>query len=246
MTTDINNICEHYNRGCDLLFPCCETFFPCRFCHDDKMDSYETDPKKSHKADRKSIEQIKCRICSEVQDISSKCIKCESVLGSYFCNICKLLDLDDKGQFHCDKCGICRQGGSDNFEHCDKCGICNVLAEHECKIKLDGECPVCLEDMFSSINSTTKMRCGHWIHVNCLSEYGKYNYKCPLCSKSLHDLSEIDRYLEHQIDNNEMPEEYIDKKVNILCNECSAKSLVKMHFYGHKCSECLSYNTKLI
>ena len=118
------NICPHYDRGCDLLFPCCETFFPCRFCHDEKMDSYEMDPEKSHKADRKSIEQIKCRNCLEVQEITDKCIKCESILGNYFCNICKLLDLDDKGQFHCNGCGICRQGGQENFEHCDKCGIC--------------------------------------------------------------------------------------------------------------------------
>ena len=27
-------------------------------------------------------------------------------------------------QFHCDRCGICRVGGADNFFHCDTCGCC--------------------------------------------------------------------------------------------------------------------------
>ena len=40
-----------------------------------------------------------------------------------------------------------------------------------------------------------------------------------------------------------MPEEYRDMKVNILCNECLARSEVNFHFYGMKCGECGGYNT---
>ena len=37
------------------------------------------------------------------------CTKCGTVLGRYFCAKCNLYDDNNtKGQFHCDKCGICR------------------------------------------------------------------------------------------------------------------------------------------
>lgn len=42
----------------------------------------------------------------------------------YFCPHCKLFDDEDKGQFHCDGCGLCRLGGRDNYFHCDVCNMC--------------------------------------------------------------------------------------------------------------------------
>lgn len=35
-----------------------------------------------------------------------------------------MFDDADKGQFHCDECGICRVGGRDNYFHCNTCGLC--------------------------------------------------------------------------------------------------------------------------
>jgi len=43
-----------------------------------------------------------------------------------------------------------------------------------------------------------------------------------------------------------MPEEYKDIDANILCNDCTKKSTVKLHFYMMKCPECRSYNTQQI
>ncbi len=36
------------------------------------------------------------------------CIKCDAVFGNYFCEICHIYDNTEKGQFHCEHCGICR------------------------------------------------------------------------------------------------------------------------------------------
>ena len=41
----------------------------------------------------------------------------------YFCSICVLFD-EEKGQYHCKGCGLCRLGGEDKFFHCDKCEMC--------------------------------------------------------------------------------------------------------------------------
>ena len=47
-----------------------------------------------------------------------------SLLLQYFCYECKLFDDEDKAQFHCDGCGICRIGGRENFFHCATCNMC--------------------------------------------------------------------------------------------------------------------------
>jgi len=37
---------------------------------------------------------------------------------------CKLFDDEEKNQYHCDGCGICRIGGRDKFFHCETCNMC--------------------------------------------------------------------------------------------------------------------------
>merc|ERR1711937_345672 len=103
------NRCNHYERNCYILAPCCEEFFPCRLCHDDIKYDKETDFNKSHKIDFTKIEKVRCNICGKIQKISDRCIDCSSIFGEYYCKKCKYLDIDiSKKQFHCDKCGICR------------------------------------------------------------------------------------------------------------------------------------------
>ena len=67
-----------------------------------------------------------CDVCQSLSlKIEEKCRKCGVKFGKYVCIDCRLFDDDDsKKQFHCDKCGICRVGGKDNFFHCDTCGYC--------------------------------------------------------------------------------------------------------------------------
>jgi RING finger and CHY zinc finger domain-containing protein 1 len=241
--------CDHYNRGCYLLYPCCKEYFACRFCHNNEKSSYKLDPKLIHEADRRSVSMVKCRYCLKEQSITSACIDCGKLFGNYYCTICKLLDLDDKGQFHCDECNICRQGGRDNFKHCELCGICVPIdketnSEHKCSLKIDGDCPICCSPLFDSVLSCSAARCGHWLHNKCLIEYSKFNNRCPLCFKSLSDTHIHNTYIDQQIESTPMPDEYKNSMVDIMCNDCGAKNNVNLHFYGLKCTDCGNYNTR--
>ena len=40
--------------------------------------------------------------------VASHCKDCGIKFGRYFCMICRLYDDQEKGQFHCNGCGICR------------------------------------------------------------------------------------------------------------------------------------------
>ncbi len=240
--------CEHYLRGCVLLYPCCNEYFQCRFCHDDIKNAYNIPDDQMHCADRKQVIMMRCKYCKSVQGIDDKCIQCAKTMGSYFCKICKLLDLQDKGQFHCDKCGLCRQGGVYNFKHCDQCGICFKNGNHDCKIRIDSQdqCPVCCVQLFDSVIQCTKMRCGHWIHIECFEKYIEHNIKCPICSKSIIVSESYNQYVKDQIAQNPMPEEYAGRLVEILCNDCNNQFTITMHFIGHQCPKCLCFNTRII
>ena len=78
-------------------------YFICRFCHDEAVTN--------HTLDRQKVREIECLLCFTRQTVSNECIdqNCRTKFGDkYFCGICKLYDDVDKGQFHCDGCGICR------------------------------------------------------------------------------------------------------------------------------------------
>lgn len=48
------------------------------------------------------------------------------------------------------------------------------------------ECPVCLEDMHSTIKKIYLSGCGHVLHETCVDEMAKSGRKeCPLCLKTL-------------------------------------------------------------
>lgn len=45
----------------------------------------------------------------------------------------------------------------------------------------------------------------------------------------------------------QMPAEYKDVKVDVLCNDCETKSSdLPFHFYGVKCVQCSGYNTRIL
>ena len=116
----------------------------------------------------------------------------------------------------------------------------------------ESNCPVCSEWMHTSVSPCMKMRCNHYIHVTCYQEYLSHTqtYACPICSKSvleeeqLHLLSmRIDSFVE----NNPTPEEYREKRVKILCNDCLEKEEVPFQITQyHKCTKCGHYNTSVI
>ncbi|KAK7341909.1 hypothetical protein VNO80_24850 [Phaseolus coccineus] len=225
-------------------------FFYCRHCHNEAKKSEEVDVVDRHDVPRHEIKKVVCSLCDTEQDVQQHCINCGVCMGKYFCDICKFFDDDtSKNQYHCDECGICRTGGKDNFFHCKRCGCCysKVMEKgHRCvEGAMHHNCPVCFEYLFDTVREISVLPCAHTIHLDCVKEMEKhhsvinsslfengYRYSCPVCSKSICDMSSLWKKL--------------DKVVWILCNDCGVKSHVQFHIVAHKCLSCNSYNTRQI
>ena len=232
--------CTHYKRNCLVKCNQCLKFYGCRFCHDEN---------ENHNINRFSITIMKCKLCDAVQDCSNKCFSCEESMAKYYCNICHLFD-DDTNKIikHCDKCGICRIG--DN-QHCDKCNMCfskSSFANHKCvdKDKYNDICCICQQNLKTSRLHTTVLKCGHLVHHECLNEYLKSNqYQCPLCKKSLVDMTYNWLEIENYVKTCKMPEEF-NYNVRVFCNDCEKKSITKYHFSYNQCQECKGWNTEIL
>ena len=95
--------------------PCCNKVYTCRFCHDKE---------ETHTVNRKEVTELICVLCDTRQPVQATCQNCHCRFGKYTCLECNLFDDEDKNQYHCDGCGICRVGGRDRFFHCAKCNMC--------------------------------------------------------------------------------------------------------------------------
>ena len=242
--------CSHYRRRCRIRAPCCGEIFDCRHCHNEAKNNINVDQKLRHDIPRHQISQVICSLCGTEQEVQQVCINCGVCMGKYFCQTCKLFDDDtSKRQYHCDGCGICRIGGRENFFHCYKCGCCySILLKnsHPCvEGAMHHDCPVCFEFLFESTYDVTVLPCGHTIHADCLKEMkGHSQYACPLCSKSVCDMSKVWEKFDEEIAAIPMPEPYQNKMVSILCNDCGTNSEVRFHVVAQKCPNCKSYNTR--
>ncbi|KAK8515537.1 hypothetical protein V6N13_139487 [Hibiscus sabdariffa] len=242
--------CSHYRRRCRIRAPCCDEIFDCRHCHNEAKNNINVDQKLRHDIPRRQVSKVICSLCGTEQEAQQVCINCGVCMGKYFCESCKLFDDDtSKRQYHCDGCGICRIGGQENFFHCYKCGCCySILLKnsHPCvEGAMHHDCPVCFEFLFESRQDVTVLPCGHTIHTNCLKEMrDHFQYACPLCSKSVCDMSKVWEKFDEEIAATPMPEPYQNKMVSILCNDCGTKSLVQFHVLARKCPNCKSYNTR--
>ncbi|XP_028107966.1 probable E3 ubiquitin-protein ligase RZFP34 isoform X2 [Camellia sinensis] len=214
--------------------------------------SINIDQKHRHDIPRHRVQQVICSLCDTEQEVQQFCINCGVCMGRYFCETCKLFDDDtSKKQYHCNGCGICRIGGRENFFHCNKCRCCySVLLKnsHPCvEGAMHNDCPVCFEYLFESRNDVTVMPCGHTIHESCLKDmHEHYRYACPICSKSVCDMSKVWEKFDMEIAATPMPKPYQNKMVRILCNDCGTKSEVQFHIVAQKCPNCKSYNTRQI
>ncbi|KAK7502165.1 hypothetical protein BaRGS_00006529 [Batillaria attramentaria] len=233
--------CEHYNRNCALIAPCCKKQYTCRICHDEK---------EMHELDRHQVCHVVCLKCNLEQEVAGCCKdkNCGNEFGKYFCERCRLFDNDDKNQFHCDKCGICRVGGRENFFHCDKCNVCLALLlkdNHKCVANMSHDaCPVCLEDLHSSRKQMHIPPCGHLLHLACYKDLFKAgHFACPNCNQSMINMTDVWKEVDREVSETEMPEEYRNVTVDIICRDCQKKSQTKFHVLGLKCEHCGSYNT---
>lgn len=248
-TTPFSYGCKHYLRRCKIISPCCNEIYSCRLCHDEEKYDLTHDDKIKHKLDRFKINEIVCNTCNKKQQVKQYCEQCQTCFGLYYCDICHLFDDIDKNQFHCDGCGFCRIGGKDKFVHCNKCNMCivkDIYESHKCLNILDSLCPICMSDMFTSTVAVIQMKCGHYIHNKCFYELLNESYKCPMCSASIIETSELNQIIENEVNATEMPDEYKNLMLNILCNDCHKESAVKFHIVGLKCQHCGGYNTRKV
>ncbi|KAG6601280.1 Zinc finger protein BRUTUS, partial [Cucurbita argyrosperma subsp. sororia] len=236
--------CEHYKRNCKLLATCCGKLFTCSFCHDKVSD---------HSMDRKASTEMMCMRCLKVQPTASVCSTpaCGGLsMAKFYCSICKLFD-DEREVYHCPFCNLCRLGkglGTDFF-HCMTCNCCLAmkLVDHKCHERgLETNCPICCDFLFTSSESVRALPCGHFMHSACFQAYTCSHYICPICSKSLGDMTVYFGMLDALLALEVLPEEYMERCQDILCNDCSNKGKARFHWLYHKCGNCGSYNTKVI
>jgi len=231
--------CKHYKRKCMFVTPCCNGLYRCRFCHDEAED---------HTLTREDVVTIECCDCKHRQGVNESCEKCGLRFGKYFCFDCKLYDDEDKQQFHCTGCGICRVGGRENYFHCNTCDMClpnHLYQAHKCVEKVSrSNCPVCLEDIHTSRIPSQIPPCNHLIHKTCFDDMLKSgHYACPVCGQSMMDMSDVWKIYDREILETPMPREYQNMACAIQCRDCLKEGLGKFHILGVKCEECGSYNT---
>nr|CAD7456763.1 unnamed protein product [Timema tahoe] len=242
----------HSSTGLDITnTPCCNKIYFCRFCHDEN---------ESHPVNRKDVTELVCTNCDTRQKVQAECEHCNLRFGKYTCLECKLFDDEEKNQYHCDGCGICRIGGRDKFFHCEKCNMClpiKLQTGHKCVENVSrSNCPVCLEDIHTSRIPCHIPDCGHLLHRTCFEEMLQAgHYACPTCQTCLIDMSQLWKYnmspcmsqlwkyMDHEVSMTPMPPEYKDFKAEILCKDCHEECIVKFHVVGLKCKNCGSYNT---
>ena len=241
--------CAHYRRRCRLVAPCCNKAYWCRICHDEAEHDACPAGTTEHTIDRKAVTELVCAPCGLRQAVAAACAACGTRFGAYACLECRLFD-DDTGkqQFHCDECGICRVGGRDNFAHCDTCGSCMSGVGHVCVAdNLRHNCAVCVEPLFESTRPVSSLPCGHTMHAECMREMLRNGaWTCPMCQKAMlppDALRPLWRSIAAAIEETPMPDE-ARYDVDVLCNECGARSRQAFHVVGYRCDACEGYNTR--
>ncbi|KAG6766523.1 hypothetical protein POTOM_030609 [Populus tomentosa] len=181
--------------------------------------------------------------------------------GQFHCDDCGICRVGGReNYFHCKKCGMHSLPfgfvvlnswnlitSACNWLPCS-CYATSLLDNHLCvENSMRHHCPICYEYLFDSLKETTVMKCGHTMHGECYDEMIKRDkYCCPICSKSIIDMSKTWKRIDEEIEATVMPEDYRHRKVWILCNDCNDTTEVYFHIIGQKCSHCKSYNTRTI
>ncbi|GJQ10884.1 hypothetical protein GpartN1_g2675.t1 [Galdieria partita] len=240
--------CSHYLRGAKIRTVCCSKFYTCRLCHDEIEDHKVGD-------NRYATREMLCMHCGHIQSISQWCCnpECLKRMARYYCPICKLFDDDSsRNIYHCHSCNVCRVGkglGIDSF-HCMKCNACMSMKyakSHHCiEHSMESDCPICYQYLFTSTTPVKYLQCGHLMHVSCYNHYVKKSYICPICQRSMQDMSSYFARLDKLLARDHSQQLYRGIVSHIQCNDCQKQSDVTFHFVFHKCTQCGSYNTRVL
>lgn len=226
--------CDYMSNNFKIKSTCCDKTYCCSQCHNFNS---------THKINIKKTNII-CNSCDIEQEYGNYCIACDEKLKTiYSCKKCYIFDNTNKYKFHCDKCNKCHQ---DNVQtkYCNNCNICYVNTDNHICVDLNENCCICLEKL---INGTIfNLKCGHIIHAMCYKNLIKTTYKCPLCCKSVKDMTNEFKKIDDDIEENSSYDSADKIYKNIYCNDCGKKSLTQYHYLGIKCKNCNSYNTIVI
>ncbi|XP_029708535.1 RING finger and CHY zinc finger domain-containing protein 1 isoform X3 [Aedes albopictus] len=223
--------CAHYKRRAKFVTPCCNKFYMCRYCHDEN---------ETHFFNRRTVTELICTECNWRQRVQAQCEMCGVRFGRYTCLVCNLFDDEDRNQYHCEGCGICRVGGRGRFFHCKVCNMCLPMQlqveGHKCVENVSrSNCPVCLDDIHTSRIPCHIPFCGHLLHRTCFEELlSSGHYACPTCQTSMMDMNQLWEYLDAEVAATPMPKEYENYIVDILCKDChkSNKTSEILHRYN--------------
>ncbi|KAL0447472.1 UNVERIFIED_CONTAM: putative E3 ubiquitin-protein ligase RZFP34 [Sesamum latifolium] len=238
--------CSHYRRRCRIRAPCCNEIFDCRHCHNEAKNSISIEQKLRHDVPRHLVEKVICSLCATEQEVWFVL-----VVILRFNKSAKIVVYawEDISVQFANCLMMIRLRNSIIAMAVASAGCCySVLlkSSHPCVERaMHQNCPVCFEYLFESRNDVIALPCGHTIHKSCLEEMKEhYQYACPICSKSVCDMSKVWEKFDVEIAATPMPPYCENKMVWILCNDCGCNSEVKYHVVAHKCPNCKSYNTR--
>ncbi|KAF7837867.1 E3 ubiquitin-protein ligase MIEL1 [Senna tora] len=245
--------CKHYRRRCKIRAPCCNEIYSCRHCHNEATSMFRN-PLDRHELVRQDVKQVVCSVCDTEQPVLDlllaysfsvfllRLLKFAQTVASKWENISATyanssMMIQRKSNF------IVKIVGS-----AGSCYSLSLLDNHLCvEDSMRHHCPICYEYLFDSVKDTTVMKCGHTMHWECFQEMMKRDkYCCPICSKSVVDMTRIWKMIDEEIEATVMPDDYRHKKIWILCNDCNDTTEVYFHIIGQKCGHCRSYNTREI
>ena len=87
---------------------------------------------------------------------------------------------------------------------------------------------------------------GHAIHAHCFRKLAGFDYRCPICKKTVVSQQSMAAAWEaraRDIAEHPMPSD-LQRVVDIMCNDCEVKSTNRQwHFLGIQCPSCSSFNT---
>ncbi|KAL9250889.1 E3 ubiquitin-protein ligase MIEL1-like protein [Drosera capensis] len=183
--------CKHYNRRCRIRAPCCNEVFWCRHCHNEAA-SMLRNVEDRHELNRHEVERVLCAVCDTEQPVGRVCTNCGVNMGESRRSNSTVMIVGSAGS----------------------CYVNGLQANHSCvENSMRHHCPICFEYLFDSLNATTVMKCGHTMHSDCYNEMMKRdNYCCPICSKSVLDMSRVWQRMDEEIEATIMPEDYRHKK----------------------------------
>jgi len=238
---NINNLnnCKFISNNFMQISKCCNKEYCCKICHD-LTETHELNG---------LFTKIKCKQCGNQQSYDfygkNKCKNCELNLNCrYSCLKCHIVT-NKKNYTHCSKCNKCYNYKSNNIIHINNMCFIKDDLKNNGKINLKEDCSICFSKFENKLDVLKQLKCGHVLHNCCYEELIKTSYKCPICCKTILNMSEEFNILKKEINNTELSDLYREK-LSIYCNDCEKKSDTYFHYKGNMCMYCNSFNTKKI